>query len=522
MSCAHDTGYLQLLDYKIHLFKPLISNYIEYAGKLEEIAQNVLNFKSVEAIALVLNTLHKARTLENDRKSQEYLKSENEEVREYGVTQLFNYFKDDTKNCMVHAFTDSVQCFMPGRSVEDKRSLRPLGHQENKKKSSQYISFFSEWVTNKNDVLGTPFKDIFKFMLLTEESLFNYGKHTSKITKGASVVDHGVTHKDLDFGLMLYVVALTYQEMHHVYVDLYSDLLDELKKELSHIYSNNKTVKITDYFYYQEMYPAGKDQKYSSSIKLPMKLSCPEMQKDSLLSKVSFNLLRDAAIEIKKYDNEFLCQPVTQPSALVSKPLWSFNSEKPAVVQKTKKNSSVVLKRVIDIQDRGNYILIDDPKKPRHQYYIFKSDVQQVGLSPLKYTKNIKEWLNNPAQALENQGYNDSSNKKSCISRYDNIDPVIQHTFPVCIDDYIGKYGCSKNDKKNNIVYVLPGAIKLPDLSILYGFYIYLINKKGECFHRLFDVRTNQALIIETMQDNKIFSMKESGFYKVQFPSTKQ
>lgn len=74
---------------------------------------------------------------------------------------------------------------------------------------------------------------------------------------------------------------------------------------------------------------------------------------------------------------------------------------------------------------------------------------------------------------------------------------------------------------KNNIVYVMLGAIKLPDLSILYGFYVYLIDKKGECFHRLFDVRTNQALIIEIMQDNKIFSMKESGFYEAQFPSTK-
>lgn len=113
------------------------------------------------------------------------------------------------------------------------------------------------------------------------------------------------------------------------------------------------------------------------------------------------------------------------------------------------------------------------------------------------YHPRIYEWLKDPAEALDHQGYNNPDNPKHVY----RATAMAYHGFSIDIDKYMREYGTLKektaHNGKSTYFVALPGHIEKNN-SCKFVIYGYAIDPaKKICYHRCIEERNSQDLLNE-------------------------
>ena len=373
---------------------------------------------------------------------------------------------------------------------------------------------------NKLDALLVPFKKTGEFEISNKPRLLKENTHLIKALNDAVLlfrkrVDAGGSRtpgsrasmqKDIDTEIKK--IADLYAYTHHWYEQLYAIIRQELKdttQELikSHPGNVQFTQKIINY-----------------SLTIP--------NETSLFPKIlplQLPPLNDPSkkITIKTLDDQ-LEQARAQQHVEQTKKAQEESTQKkiPSIKVKESPDGSYINQE----DETAEHIIIHNPKNKTTEV-IFKTDKPfLIGkqLPPIGYTDWVKMWFENPAKALEAQGYLDEKSKKFTAEHL-RWKPIAMHAFSPLIDEYIMQWGRegsleSRRAKgKKDILVTIPGMMIYPDNTKETGVFAYIIDSSnGQWYHRMFTPESGQRLIADLFEKG-YFSPEMTGYYEVFFPA---
>jgi hypothetical protein len=100
----------------------------------------------------------------------------------------------------------------------------------------------------------------------------------------------------------------------------------------------------------------------------------------------------------------------------------------------------------------------------------------------IKYLKNVREWFTHPLEAIKKPKYAELPPKVQNKIR-------VLHTFPLCVDQFVGSEYCRKKVVTNEHGKILETQYRLPvqvtmGEETVFAVVEYTMNPEGRCFHR--------------------------------------
>lgn len=172
---------------------------------------------------------------------------------------------------------------------------------------------------------------------------------------------------------------------------------------------------------------------------------------------------------------------------------------------------------MITIHDTRNNALLNLVRKPY--------DKAIAVALPLTYAANVKEWLERPQDAIQNQGYTKIGSRKYALTQQGGYDPVLLHAFSLLVDDYIPECATQTealsrtNPGQKDILLTIAGSIQDKNKKEMTGIFTYLLDgKTGVCYHRFFEPQLGSELI-QNFYKQGFFVPAAGGYYDIAFPA---
>ena len=343
------------------------------------------------------------------------------------------------------------------------------------------------------------------------ETFFSKAIKYKKLTHGTKEYEPQSIRKDYDIENAK--VADLYTHTHHWYEKLYKIVYQELLntyKEL--VQTSPRNTSLVENL---QSLPAQSVEDKKIPLFLPKELDAYVDPK----TVVKFFNLDD---ELENARNEFSLKNQPAPQSIAQSPPSKNipSTSEPRKIMQSSQDGSYIL----DGQETSTTITIHNPKNKTLEI-IFKTDKPSVpqDLPEINYTDWVKMWHQNPAEALEKQGYATFGSQKYEYPE-NRWKAIARHAFSPLVDNYISKWGTySTVDSrrvlgKKDILITIPGMLKYPNGTSETGVFTYLIDSTNkQWYHRMFTPQSNRQLI-QDLASKGYFSPQMTGYYEVFFP----
>ena len=240
------------------------------------------------------------------------------------------------------------------------------------------------------------------------------------------------------------------------------------------------------------------------------------LQKKEATKKITIKKIR--SIKPKQKKKEKITKEVGEEKAIEEKQIIPT----PKIIKQTPDGSYI-----LEGEETNTRIIVHNPRNNTINV-IFKTDKPKAFSEKIipNYTSWVKQWLENPDQALIDQGYTTKGPKLTDPNLY--WKPKALHGFSSLVDDFIQDWALKteiqsrRNTKQKDILITLPGMIIYPDGTQDFGIYSYLVDSKtGLWYHRMFEPESTQK-IVKDLLEKGYFSPSMKGYYDVAFPELKK
>ena len=192
-------------------------------------------------------------------------------------------------------------------------------------------------------------------------------------------------------------------------------------------------------------------------------------------------------------------------------------------VKKPKKERKKKAKEPKEVTTDKNITIHNEKNKTIETIFKASQPFQIKNLPPINYTNWVKQWFEDPNQAIIDQGYTDINSKKYTLPHL-YWRPIALHSFSARTDEYLLQWATvtkipnRKNPNREDWLVTLPGMIEYSNGDKETGVFAYLIDtSNGQWYHRMFEPQTGKKLITDLFKKG-YFSPEMEGYYDIFFP----